>query len=394
MDDGSPRSLAVRVGLTWSLGVVALAALAIGLARSGESERLDLQLRAHALAVYGLAWFDERGRFHDEVLLREDELLASDIDVFVLSTQRVVFRPPSPRVVPSELRAVAGRALATEEEVWARGVADAEPYRLLVLPTWDDADRLAGAVVAVADPRPGHAAWRRFAILLSLASVGFMAGGVAVSGRLARRLHARQLAAVAERQRFLDAAAHELRTPVATVLAVVESSRAGDEQAEQALERVGRVVGEASAMVERLVELSRLDTAELDAESVRLDLLVDTCLEEGEEADLEATVVVGDARLLQVAVRNLLHNARTHGGGVRRVRVGGEGFVVEDRGPGLSDEHDWRQPFVKGPASPGSGLGLAVVDRIAALHGGRLVLGPGPRVTLELPVSRTPGGLR
>ena len=89
--------------------------------------------------------------------------------------------------------------------------------------------------------------------------------------------------------------------------------------------------------------------------------------------------VTKDAKLRRL-VRNLLENARRHGGGGVRVRVdagrGGACLRVEDAGPGVPEAERERifEPFYRSPGSPetgtGHGLGLALVRQIARAHGG------------------------
>jgi signal transduction histidine kinase len=107
----------------------------------------------------------------------------------------------------------------------------------------------------------------------------------------------------------------------------------------------------------------------------------------------------GDAQLLERAVRNLLHNAvqaereagRPGPVGVQ-VQEGTDGLeiAVEDRGPGVNPEIRERlfHPFVTGRAG-GVGLGLALAQRIVALHRGRIRLeeraGGGTRAVIFFP---------
>jgi signal transduction histidine kinase len=89
---------------------------------------------------------------------------------------------------------------------------------------------------------------------------------------------------------------------------------------------------------------------------------------------------------LRLAVSNLVRNAAVHAGAGRRqahvaVTIAPsevEPVVrVDDDGPGIdpADRERLLRPFERGPASAGSGLGLALVSRVARLHGGELRLG-------------------
>jgi signal transduction histidine kinase len=105
----------------------------------------------------------------------------------------------------------------------------------------------------------------------------------------------------------------------------------------------------------------------------------------------------GDAAALHAALRNLVENALRHGGG-KWVGVRAEKgvFTVEDRGPGISpaDLPHLFDAFYRGVDSraqqrKGSGLGLALVDRIARAHGGTVKVSNKPdggaRFTLTIP---------
>ena len=123
---------------------------------------------------------------------------------------------------------------------------------------------------------------------------------------------------------------------------------------------------------------------------------VEIALALGDEAQ---SVVSGNAELLAVLVRNLVDNA------LRHTPVGGQitltvtrrddelVLTVDDTGPGIPiGLRTWVRDrfFRSGPSGSGAGLGLSIVDAIAALHGGTVELsdgpdGPGLRVTVKLP---------
>lgn len=219
-----------------------------------------------------------------------------------------------------------------------------------------------------------------------------------------------RLEAASARQRaFVSDASHELRTPVATVQALLEVGlRSGDCEtaAERALEanrRLGDVVTD-------LLDLARLDGVPVaiddlpivDLEEVVLDVvgsdpdaLVDT------QAVL-AGRVRGDRPLLARAVRNLVENARRH----TRTRVavgltvrdGDVVLTVDDDGPGVpvGDRERVFERFVRlddgrRRREGGTGIGLAIVKRVAEQHGGKVRVGVAPiggaRFELTLPLA-------
>jgi len=142
---------------------------------------------------------------------------------------------------------------------------------------------------------------------------------VADLARSFNRAAERIQALVAAQRRTLAFASHELRSPLARLRVALEMLP-GDPERKAA---AARDVEELDGLIGELLEKSRLET-KAAVRSEELDLLA-LVAEEAARYDLEAegdpASVKGDPRLLRRLLRNLLENARRHGGGAARVRV-------------------------------------------------------------------------
>lgn len=233
-------------------------------------------------------------------------------------------------------------------------------------------------------------------------------------GRLARTLNGMlsRLQDASRRQRqFVSDAAHELRTPVATVRVRVETALAARRDPDWPLV-AGDVLAETRRMerlIEQLLLLARVDAGKLQVTGAAVDLdeVVDRVADrsrthDGPQLDLSGVrpaQVLGDDVLLEQVVHNLVDNARTHARSrvaVRLEAVDGVAVLhVEDDGPGIPAEQrtEVLRRFVRLDASRarpgGAGLGLAIVRDIVAAHGGTLVVGTstlgGASLRVELP---------
>lgn len=200
---------------------------------------------------------------------------------------------------------------------------------------------------------------------------------------------------------FTADAAHELRTPLAAIKVQAEVALAAHDESisRHAIEQVIAGVNRTTHLAQQLLLLARLEHVEHDArQAVDLGQMAADCVaqradEAGQkeiECELKAEfdcVLQGDPAMLAVLLDNLLDNAIKYGrrGGRIVVSVRRDAGVllltVEDDGDGVSDTDRarLRDRFfrIEGQAAPGSGLGLSIVEKIAAAHGGTVDISVG-----------------
>src|SRR5262245_61650617 len=196
---------------------------------------------------------------------------------------------------------------------------------------------------------------------------------------------------------FMQAVSHDLRTPLASVLGFAVTLERHyrtlpAEQVEELLQRLASNARRLDRIVVDLLDLDRLSRGAAEPHREPTDLVR---LAEGVVGELDGLagrdvwvralplIAVVDAAKVERILENLLVNAVRHtpAGTPVWVRVtpqdDGVQLVVEDAGPGVpfSLRDAVFQPFRRGPSAtphaPGSGVGLALVARFAALHGGR-----------------------
>lgn len=211
------------------------------------------------------------------------------------------------------------------------------------------------------------------------------------------RLFARIASLVESERRFSADAAHELRTPLAAIKTHAEVARRerDPKKCSEAIEGVIAGADRGTRLLEQLLVLSKLDQGAMTGASSPVDLgaLVIDCVAEAAPAAVRdgidlgvadpnpgQTDVIGDRDLLRVMIRNLIDNAvrYTPAGGEVTATVEARGGQVDlrisDGGPGipaeLRDRVFDRFYRLEGSGQPGCGLGLSIVSRIAALHGG------------------------
>lgn len=244
-------------------------------------------------------------------------------------------------------------------------------------------------------------------------------------GRLARTVNQmlERLQLSSERQRtFVADAAHELRSPIASLRVQLETAR--DSGWNGRPDRVGDMLHETTRMeglVDQLLLLARAgaDTSWVRPSAVDLDDIVDVAVSSlgpddavtVDTSGVQPVQLSGDAALLEQVVRNLVQNAVTYARQTVRVSLCSTGgttdgttdgttatLTVDDDGPGVPPERreDIFERFVRlddarDRRQGGVGLGLAIVLEIVQAHGGWIHVEDSPfggaRFVVELPVA-------
>ncbi|GIU97898.1 MAG: hypothetical protein KatS3mg013_1701 [Actinomycetota bacterium] len=297
------------------------------------------------------------------------------------------------------MRVEAGRPAADGPVVSVPIVADGRPTGSL------EATLSAGAAVPAA----------RRAVEAVAAQVGVRQ---AAERKEARLREARDDARASElRAALFSSVTHDLRTPLASIVAGVTSLRADDGQLDagrrlELLETVAEEAERLDRLVGNILELARARSGALAPEPARLspDELLDGVLTrlrprlEGLRVHRvvreDVPAISADPVLLERAITNVLDNAIAHSppGGTIHVSAaafgGGVELRVADEGPGIAPEDRERvfEPFVRGDdAGSGSGLGLAIARAIVAAHAGTIRIQGSPRggaaVVIRLPAA-------
>jgi two-component system osmolarity sensor histidine kinase EnvZ len=195
-----------------------------------------------------------------------------------------------------------------------------------------------------------------------------------------------------DRSEMLAGLSHDLRTPLARVKLSIEMAVADDAE-RQALQND---LDDMDALTRQFLDFARPLAKQ---ESLELDACFMPLVERYQSLGMSingmpaAASGRGDCTALRRALTNLLENARRYGQAPVHVAWGRRAdqlwLNVHDSGNALpaSEVERLRQPFVRGDAArtgaSGAGLGLAIVERIATQHGGRLLLSSAPGRGLE-----------
>lgn len=219
------------------------------------------------------------------------------------------------------------------------------------------------------------------------------------------------------RRELVAAASHDLRTPIASITAMLEAIEDGIADASEYLAPLQDQARRLGSLVEDLFELARIDAGSLAHElhEIRLEPLVESCVR-GLEAEARARNVTLERHFdgapaarcapeeVERVLLNLLTNALRHtpsDGTVAVVLAAGDDEVrvsVEDTGEGLTAEtarrmfdRFWRGDSARSADGGGAGLGLAIARGLVEAQGGRIWAEPrqngGARVSFTLPAA-------
>ena len=226
------------------------------------------------------------------------------------------------------------------------------------------------------------------------------------------------------RRDFVANVSHELRSPLTTLVGLIDTLKgaAKDDPAARArfLDIMQQEAARMARLVRDLLSLSKAEAEERRRPTAPVDIaalvrgVADTLRPLADSAGTVLAVdapetlppIPGDADRLVQVLRNLIENAITYDTRGRRVTVtldpgAGQPMLridVTDRGEGIEPQHlprlterFYRVDGHRGRAQGGTGLGLAIVKHIVARHRGRLAIsshrGQGTRVSVFLPKS-------
>ncbi|HUR33121.1 MAG TPA: PAS domain-containing protein [Vicinamibacterales bacterium] len=271
-------------------------------------------------------------------------------------------------------------------EAWQRALAEGAPFELqyrLRFPGQADYRWYLGRTVPVKDAGGQIVRWY----------------GTSTDIHEQKRVEEALLAADRQKDEFLGVLSHELRNPLTPlVFAVSQIARTVTDPATgRAVEVISRQVGRLRALVDDLMDLSRVRMGKIDLNTRAVDMRrvvqhsVEAARPQFERRGHTVTVhlpddpamVLADEQRLGQVIDNLLINAvkYTPNGGAISLRVDAEGdeVVTQVRDTGIGIDHEMlprifelftQDGVSRARAEGGLGIGLALVERLVRLHGG------------------------
>ena len=218
---------------------------------------------------------------------------------------------------------------------------------------------------------------------------------------------------------FVANVSHELKTPVGAISLLSEALQDAADDPEAVQRFASRTQKEAkrlAALVQDIIELSRLQGADVIQEGEEVDLnsvileAIDRNKLSAENKNINVVfggriegLVYGDRDLLMTAFRNLIDNAIRYSPEGTRVGIGLKTkedlavITVTDQGPGISPEEQdrvferfYRIDAARSRHTGGTGLGLSIVKHVLSNHGGEVTVwskeGQGSTFTVRIPL--------
>lgn len=230
-----------------------------------------------------------------------------------------------------------------------------------------------------------------------------------------RRQHDDIIKSARMRQEFTANVSHELKTPLTAISGyaeLIEHGMAGKENISRFAGEIHKSAARLLTLINDIIQLSRLDEGNQEAEYVDLDLykMAEECVSmlnmNARKQNVtmkicgKSAMVRADRQLMEELFYNLCDNAiryNNRGGAVTvTVDTGADGHVflsVKDTGIGIPIEHQdriferfYRVDKSRSKATGGTGLGLAIVKHIVSRHGAELFLESEPGRGTEIRV--------
>jgi two-component system OmpR family sensor kinase len=216
-------------------------------------------------------------------------------------------------------------------------------------------------------------------------------------GRHFEEMSRRLARSIGAQRQLLHDISHEIRSPLARLSVASAMARRRPDRIDEALERIERECQRLDRLVGGVLTLARLEgevPVPLDDYFDFYELLRvvrDDVAFEADPIGIEVALTIpdrkelvmhGNAELLHRAVENVVRNAIQHSEGTNRIEIllddpGAHESVllrVRNRGKGIGEEEieSLFEPFTRGRASTGFGLGLAIAHRAVAVHKGSI----------------------
>ncbi len=223
---------------------------------------------------------------------------------------------------------------------------------------------------------------------------------------------------ISGQRRLFSDISHELRSPLTRLQVSLELLQKKSSDAEQPmLARIEREISRMNALIEELLQFSRLESGEINGQTQKLSLqslLKQVCNDAGFEGKArnctvkltakEDLTISGIPQLIERAIENILRNALKFSPANSEVAVEMQRrdrtatITITDHGPGIPEQELQRvfAPFYclsedRNPQSSGIGLGLAIAQRAVKLHQGQISLKNNPEggltATITLPIN-------